>query len=68
MTLRQLEKRVSELENQVADLQSPTPNKPWWVAQAGTAANDKDFEQMVRLGKKHRATVDAKPSKRKRAK
>jgi hypothetical protein len=52
-----LERRVKELEKQVAKLtarpSSPSPKKDWRRA-IGAFRDDPDFERAVRLGRKYR--------------
>ncbi len=62
MTLAQLEKRVTALEEAVKKLrekvgQNSGPNPRWWAEGAGRFANDPLFDEMVRLGKEYRDSL-----------
>lgn len=63
MTLTQIEERVAALELEVQQLKSQNgqPNKadPKWVlAHAGRFADDPGFEEVVRLGREYRESLD----------
>ena len=53
-----LEKRMAELEREVAALRTKlealSGTKPWWERIAGTFQNDPIYEQAMRLGRKYR--------------
>jgi hypothetical protein len=52
-----LEKRVEELEKQVAELSAPPAHsnrKKDWRRTFGAFQNDPDFEEAVRLGREYR--------------
>jgi hypothetical protein len=55
---RKLEKRLLELENEVAALRKKldaiTSSKPWWERIAGTFRNDPVYERAMKLGRKYR--------------
>ena len=65
MTLAQLEKRVEHLEKlisnqpQAGQMRSAT----WWLDRAGAFANDPGYDQMVRIGRKYRQSLQPKPRK-----
>ncbi len=74
MTLAELEKRITALENTVAQLQAQVaqqskPAGPWWVTEAGLFANDPVFDEVVRLGREYRESLHPdrkKPKKQKK--
>ena len=53
-----LEKRMAELEKEVAVLRKKiealTGSKPWWERIAGTFQNDSIYERAMKLGRKYR--------------
>jgi hypothetical protein len=53
-----LEKRVTELETELAALrkkvEAMTGSKPWWERIAGTFENDPIYEQAMKIGRKYR--------------
>ena len=53
-----LEKRMAELEQQVAALRKKldaiTSTKPWWDRIAGTFENDPIYRRAMRLGREYR--------------
>ncbi len=62
MTLEQLERRLTDLERQVAQLRSEL--KPLRPLQSvhdtfGMFANDPDFDEIVRLGREYRDQVNS---------
>ena len=65
MTQAEIEKRLLALEEEIRLLKSQAaPNKadPKWVlAHAGRFANDPGFDEVVRLGKEYRESLDRKP-------
>lgn len=65
MTLAQLEKRVKRLEKLMSAQPIPVPprNAQWWLDRAGTFANDRGYDQIVRLGRKHRQSLRPKLEK-----
>jgi hypothetical protein len=71
MTLEEMEKRILALEAEVARLKAQEePNKadPKWVlAHGGRFANDPGFDELVRLGREYRKSLDRKPKKRPKA-
>lgn len=59
MTLRELEKRLTELEADVRDLQTVVSHSEGrrvrsWFEDTGRFADDPLFEEMVQLGRKYR--------------
>jgi hypothetical protein len=74
-TLRQLEERVSRLEEEVREVKSQLkkePEKPWWERTAGMFKGDKAFAAMVREMQKLRradyaaAQADSEKTSRRR--
>ena len=64
-----LEKRVAELEAEVARLRlivekSPEPVVSWVEKIAGKYANDPVFDEAMRLGKEYRESLRPKPRRR----
>jgi hypothetical protein len=59
MTLLQIEKKVRALENQVRHLAQSRPgaNRRWYRAQAGEFANDRVFDEVVKLGRAYRDSL-----------
>jgi len=51
-----IEERLSQLEKEVASLKDgkKTTEKDWLSQLAGTANDDKDYEEVLRLGKESR--------------
>jgi tRNA pseudouridine-54 N-methylase len=65
-TLRQLEERVSRLEEEVREVKSQLkkePEKPWWEATSGIFEGSKTFEAVVREMRKNRK-LDYEAAKR----
>lgn len=58
-----VEKRLDELEKKVADLTrlvAAGPRDPYaWRSTVGMSANDPGFDEMVRLGKEYRQSLQA---------
>ena len=59
MTIPQIEKRLSALENEVARLKRKLksrqkPAEPWWKRVSGVFADSKAFDAAMELGRKHR--------------
>ena len=58
MSEAKLEKRVAELEKELAALRQKvdglTSSKPWWERIAGTFQHDPIYERAMRLGRKYR--------------
>jgi hypothetical protein len=58
MASSKIEKRMDELEQEVAALRKKvealTGSKPWWERIAGTFQNDPIYERAMRLGRKYR--------------
>jgi hypothetical protein len=63
MTLAQLEKRVDHLEKLIGKqpLAGSVQTAKAWLARAGAFANDTEYDQMVRLGRKYRQSLLPKP-------
>jgi hypothetical protein len=62
MTLQQLEKRLTDLERQVAALQQQArPLRPLASVQDtfGVFANDPEFDEIARLGREYREQVNS---------
>ncbi|HMC63317.1 MAG TPA: hypothetical protein VKI65_00100 [Gemmataceae bacterium] len=56
-TLRQLEERVTRLEEELREVKALLPHqarKPWWERTAGMFEGDEAFAEIVRLGQKIR--------------
>jgi hypothetical protein len=69
MTQAEIEQRLLALEAEIQSLkkQQGTPNKadPKWVlAHAGRFANDPGFDEVIRLGRQYRKSLDRKPRKK----
>jgi len=63
MTLEQLERRVDDLERQLAELRrdsKPLRPLPDVADTFGMFADDPDFDDIVRLGREYREQVNAK--------
>ena len=58
MAQTKLEKRMAQLEKEVATLRKKldalTGSKPWWERIAGTFQNDPIYERAMELGSKYR--------------
>jgi uncharacterized protein YhaN len=68
--IEKLEQRVAELESEVAKLKAnqktnSDPVNAWVDRIFGTFANDPDYEEAMRLGRKYRESTRPKPKKRK---
>ena len=62
MTLEQLERRVTDLEREVAQIRNELkPLRPFQDIEEtfGMFANDPDYEEIVRLGREYRNQVNA---------
>jgi hypothetical protein len=62
VTIQQLEQRLTELERQVATLQTePRPLRPMASVQDtfGMFANDPEFDEIVRLGREDRQKANS---------
>jgi hypothetical protein len=71
MSLAELERRVTALEEAVARIEgqvAPTPatQRHWWHDDAGAFANDPVFDEIVRLGREYRESLH--PDRRKKKK
>lgn len=67
MTVAELTKRVAALEREVTQLKKQIEaqskdKRPWWERCAGRFANDPGFEEMVRLGREYRESLQPKTS------
>jgi hypothetical protein len=61
MTLEQLERRVTDLEREVAELRTERkPLRPYKDMRRtfGMFANDPAFDEIVRLGREYRESLD----------
>lgn len=61
MTLEQLERRIDDLERQVAELRGerkPTGSQQTVEATFGMMGHDSDFDEIVRLGREYRQQVN----------
>ena len=65
MTLAQLEKRVKHLEKLQSNqtLAGPMRSAKGWLDRAGAFADDPGYDQMVRIGRKYRQSLQPKPRK-----
>ena len=59
---RQLEERVSILENELAQLKQLLSedlprNKPWWEKIAGSFEGDRAYDEAMRLGREYRQST-----------
>ena len=54
-----IEKRLTALETQVAQLESQGQNKnlPWWEKIVGVFENDEDFDNAMQLGREYRESL-----------
>ncbi len=72
MSAENLEKRVAELEAEVARLRESKvdkePQEPWWKKMVGAFLNDPYFEEAMELGRRYRESTRPKPKKRKKRK
>ena len=71
MTVAQLEKRVAALEKALDELRakvedSPVEPRHWWRDDAGRFANDPLFDEMTRLGKEYRESLNPYRKKKKK--
>ena len=73
MTTKELEKRLTVLEETVEQMKSQLakqlpPSKPdyWWEKEAGRFANDPVFDEIVALGKKYRESLRPKAKRPRR--
>lgn len=69
MAVRELEARVTALEDEMAQLRQQLntvikPAKPWWEEIYGTFADDPIYEEAMRLGREYRESLRPKPAKR----
>ena len=73
MSLAELEKRVTALEEAVARIEAqvaPTPatQRHWWHDDAGAFADDPVFDEIVRLGREYRESLHPDRLKTKKGK
>ena len=58
MTLPELEKRLKEMEGELASLKDKVdtiqPDQPWWERIAGSFAGDETYARAMELGQEHR--------------
>ena len=69
--IEKLQDRVAALEAEVANLKKEngskqTDNRPWWEKIYGTFANDPDYEEAMKLGRKYRESTRPKPRRKKK--
>lgn len=59
---KQIEKRLSDLENEVAQIkqQGANGNLPWWEKIVGVFEDDEDFDNAMRLGREYRESLRPK--------
>lgn len=72
MVTSDVEKRLAELELKVKNLEqnsqsSSTQETPWWTHVVGAFADDPDFLEAMRLGRKYRESLRPKPPRRSRS-
>ena len=70
--IEKLEQRVAALEAEVAkwkdeQAEQQQKKKPWWEQICGTFANDPDYDEAMRLGRKYRESTGPKPKRKKKA-
>jgi len=75
MTMAQLERRLSDLEEAVRALQSterqPRRNGQWWIEHSGQYARDPVYQEIVRRGQEYRQSLrdaELKPKARRKRK
>jgi hypothetical protein len=70
MTLKELDARITRLEQAFESLRTqtvkPEPKEPWWISGAGRFANDPIFDEIVRLGREYRESLRPDGRKKKR--
>jgi hypothetical protein len=68
MSARGIEKRVDELEEEVAamrrQLEALSDSKPWWERIAGTFENDPIYKQAMKLGRDYRRAQQPQDAKK----
>ena len=64
MNLSELERKVEQLEKELSDLRAKVgePNGRWWVDHAGRFAGDKEFQKIIKNGRKYRKSLRPKAS------
>jgi len=70
MTLAQVEKRLTVLEQELREFkrQSASPRRTgqWYVDNAGKFENDPVYKEIVRLGRKYRESLRPKSQRKKK--
>jgi hypothetical protein len=68
MSLAEIEKRVATLEKMVAELQQNAQKQPEnpWLSIIGHFANDPVYDEIVRLGREYRESLNTDHIKKKR--
>ena len=60
MTAKQLEKRLEEVERELAELkdrmEKMNPPSPWWERVAGTFHEDPVYQEAMKLGREYRVS------------
>lgn len=66
MSSKDLEKRLTALEKEVADLKEKLGEKktPWWKAIVGQFENDPYYEEAMKLGRQYRESTRPKGKKK----
>lgn len=72
MSAESIEKRLSDLEAEVARLSAKVDGEekeelPWWRKIAGAFENDPHYAEAMRLGREYRESLRPKPKKNKKA-
>lgn len=67
MAMRELELRVTTLEEEMARLKTKL-STPWWKKISGTFDNDPTYEEAMALGRAYREAQRPKTSKRRATK
>ncbi len=52
-----IEKRLTALETEVAQLKNQRQNLTWWEKIVGVFENDEDFDNAMRLGREYRESL-----------
>jgi hypothetical protein len=54
---KKIERRLTALETEVAELKSQKQNLPWWEKIVGVFENDEDFDNAMKLGREYRESL-----------